>query len=228
MIELKDEHLTRQRDLIPTERLNIPVTIIGAGAIGSWVALGLAKMGMEDITVYDPDKVDTVNLNSQFYPLASVGLTKVGALSDLVRQFTGVDIVAKCDKFEMGMPLGRGIIIAAVDSMAARKSIWDTLVSRPSLNTRFIDPRMGAEQALLYVMNPLDGKDRETYPASLYGDSEALQERCTAKATIYTANLLSGLVCKAVKDYISEEKEYLRVAQWDIRSNQLIAFQRQP
>ena len=42
-MEIKNEHLTRQIDLIPTRVLNIPITVIGCGAIGGWTTLMLAK-----------------------------------------------------------------------------------------------------------------------------------------------------------------------------------------
>lgn len=88
-----------------------------------------------------------------------------------------------------------------------------------------IDPRMGAETALLFVMNPMDAKDIDSYEKSLYTDDSAVQERCTEKATIYCAIMLAGLVVKAVKDLITTP-EYLRTAQWSIKDNQLLAWKK--
>lgn len=216
-----NEHLTRQLDLIPIDVLGERITIIGAGAIGSWTTLALAKMGFEDLTVFDFDKVDTVNLNSQFFPRAAVGRPKVEVLAELTREFTGVSINACNSKYEQGQ--FPGIVISAVDSMAVRSLVWENHVNRAPLTRAIIDPRMGAEQALLYVVKPMDEKDQASYTKSLYSDESAVQERCTAKATIYTANLLSGLVCKAVKDLLTRP-DYLRTAQWDIAGNELFAF----
>ena len=53
------EYLVRQLDILPPEQTITPITIIGAGAIGSFVALSLAKMGFDDITVYDFDKIES-------------------------------------------------------------------------------------------------------------------------------------------------------------------------
>jgi len=81
-----------------------------------------------------------------------------------------------------------------------------------------IDPRMGAETSLLYIMNPKEANDVKSYEKTLYSDANAVQERCTAKATIYTANLLAGQVCKGVKD-LACGTPYTRLSQWDIGKN---------
>jgi molybdopterin/thiamine biosynthesis adenylyltransferase len=218
-----NEHLTRQLDIIPTHILGEPITIIGAGAIGGWTTLALAKMGFTNITVWDHDVVDTVNMNSQFYRLADIGKAKAVALQNLVQDFTGTKVLIWPGRYEKGaFP---GIVISAVDSMTVRKLIWDN--HQRSYGTRaIIDPRMGAEQALLYVMKPTAEDDREAYPKTLYSDTEAEQERCTAKATIYTANLLSGLVVKAVKDLLTTPN-YLRTAQWNILKNDVMLFSKE-
>src|SRR5207244_2270936 len=70
----------RQLDLLPLERLDVPVTVIGAGAVGSFVTLTLAKMGLRDLTVFDDDVVDVHNLPNQFYRLTDLGRPKVEAL----------------------------------------------------------------------------------------------------------------------------------------------------
>lgn len=219
----ENEHLTRQLDIVPVDILGTPITIIGAGAIGSWTTLALAKMGFENLEVWDFDEVDTVNLNSQFFKQKDVGKTKIGALRDLVEEFTGVSIPYRVRPYEGGV--FPGIVISAVDSMAVRQLIWDNHKLKAPMTRAIIDPRMGAETALLYVVNPMLGVDITSYEKSLYSDSEAVQERCTAKATIYTANMLSGLVCKAVKDVLTQPN-YLRTAQWDIAKNEFLGFAR--
>lgn len=217
----QNEHLTRQMDLVPIDILGEKITIIGAGAIGGWTTLALAKMGFTNLTVFDFDKVDTVNLNSQFYRQKDVGRTKVGALHELVKDFTGTDIQHGVLRYESGV--FPGIVISAVDNMGVRRLIWDNHKNKAPFTKAVIDPRMGAEAALLYVMRPMNVKDQSSYSTTLYNDADAVQERCTAKATIYTANLLSGLVVKAVKDVLTRP-DYLRSAQWDIASNDLFCF----
>ncbi len=213
---MKPEYLTRQAELIPVLKLGKYVTVVGAGAVGSWVTLSLAKMGLSNITTWDYDEIDDENMNCQFYPFSAIGMKKASALSDLVFNFTGTRIEARNEKF-VGSGATKGILICAVDSMSARKEIWEWAKTNPLVET-FIDPRMGAESIMLYAMKPGDPKDRATYEKTLYSDDEAVHERCTAKATIYTANLLAGLVCKTVKDLLVSEP-YPRYTTWDVKTN---------
>jgi len=220
-MNFSNEHLTRQSDLVPLSILSEKITIIGAGAIGGWVTLSLAKMGFEDITVYDFDHFDIVNLNSQFCRISDMGKPKVVALQELVRDFTGTAIAAKHERYEKG--IFPGIVISAVDSMSVRRNIWTNHTNKSPFTKAVIDPRMGAMDALLYVMRPMNAKDQDSYSKALYSDSEAIQERCTAKATVWAANLLAGLTVKAVVDVLTRP-DYLRNAQWDIAANDLICF----
>jgi len=216
---LTHEHLTRQVDLIPVSKLGLPIKIIGAGAIGSFAALQLAKMGFTDLEVWDFDSVSIENMSCQFYRFKDIGKPKVQALAELIKDFTGVDIVVHNEKFTAQLE-HQGVVLMAVDSMKARSDIWADISRKSFMVKAVIDPRMGAEDALMYVMSPWADKDKEDYKNTLYTDKEAVQERCTAKATIYTANLLSALVSKAIKN-IALGQKYPRVSTWSIANNDL-------
>lgn len=216
---LDSSHLTRQLDIIPLNTLKMPIHIVGAGAIGSFTALMLAKMGMEDITVYDNDMVSIENMNNQFYRFSDIGKPKVTALAELVNDFTGVRIKPFNGRWEKEKPSElRGIVISAADSMQVRKDLFEHCMADFRINW-FLDSRMGSESALMYVMNPQRERDQVSYLKTTYSDADAAQERCTAKSTIYTANMLSGHVVKAVKDLITKGS-YARVTMWSIANNQ--------
>lgn len=57
------------------------VGIIGAGGLGSNVAMMLARSGVRQMTIADPDIVDASNLNRQAYFPGDVGTPKVRALA---------------------------------------------------------------------------------------------------------------------------------------------------
>lgn len=215
---INNDHLTRQMEILPLESLHVPIFVIGAGAIGSFVVLSLTKMGFEDITVFDFDEVSVENMNCQWYRFRDIGLPKVKALQALIWDFTNVMIKPRQTRFREnnGLEL-KGIVISAVDSMEARKVIWNEVKSNFRVSW-FIDPRMAAEYALSYVMNPNDPKDITAYENTLYTDENAVQERCTAKATMYTATMIAGYVAKHVKDVVTGG-EYARVTHWNIGTN---------
>lgn len=215
-------HLIRQWDLIPQQALQTPVTIIGAGAIGSFVALQLAKMGMENLEVWDHDAVSVENMSCQFYRFKDIGKPKVEALGEIIHDFTGVDVDENHCRWVPGNALATsGIVVLAVDSMETRREIFNMMAENFYFVTHVIDPRMGAEFAAMYVMQPQILKDQQSYQKTLHTDEESVQERCTAKSTIYTANLLSGLVVKAIKDIIVGN-HYARVTQFNIGENAMV------
>jgi molybdopterin/thiamine biosynthesis adenylyltransferase len=223
-MQFTNEHLTRQLDIIPLDILGTPITVIGGGAIGSFTTLALAKMGFSNLTVYDHDTIETVNMNSQFYRLRDVGQLKVSALRELVKDFTGVEIRAVPQRYMGG--IFPGIVISAVDSMEVRGLIWNSHRNKSPFTRAVIDPRMGAETALLYAMNPMVEKDNDSYSKTLYTDKDAVQERCTAKATMYTACMLSGQVAKTVKDLLTGE--HTRVLEWSMKHDQFKAWRFDP
>lgn len=218
LVPLKQQTLVRQLDLIPLACLKIPITVIGAGAVGSHVVTSLAKMGMEDITVFDADTVSPENMNAQGFGLHQVGVAKVDALHKAILEMNGTKITAMKARYLVGaFP---GIVISAVDNMETRRLIWENHKEKALSTIAIIDPRMAIEDLALYTMNPMSPIDQKTYEKTLYTDAESVQERCTMKSTIYTASLLSGLVCKAVKDLITGSK-YSRTVLWNVKENDM-------
>lgn len=219
MMELKFDHLTRQLDLIPVETLGKQVTIIGAGAIGSFLGLSLAKMGLTRITVYDHDDVSIENMSNQFYRFSDIGKNKAVALHQLVSDFTGVNISVRGHKFEPqdAAPL-QGIVVVAVDSMEARRMIYEAVKSTGFQVEYLIDPRMGAEFYTQYTINPFKEADQKTYEKVMQSDDDSVAERCTAKSTVYTATLGAGMVVKTIKN-IMLEQPFPRVTQWNIAAS---------
>ena len=217
--ETRQATLTRQLDVIPMDALDIQINIIGAGAIGSWVALSLAKMGFIDISVWDHDEVSIENMNCQFYPIGMIGKPKVIALQELVSMFTGTTIQIHERKYE-GQEL-KGLVISALDNMETRESIFKNCRTSASW---IVDPRMSLEAASLFVCDLKNSELVSQYGKTFYSDAEAVQERCTAKSTIYTANLIAGLVAKTVKDIATRSESRIKNADWHIGNNQLLAW----
>ena len=186
----------RQLDVLDQPRLSrIPISVIGAGAVGSCTVLALAKSGAERITVYDDDSIEAHNLPNQWYRMADLGRPKVLALQELVRDMTGVDISVRQERFT-----GRGateVTICAVDSMDIRLALWRELQPRPNL---YVDARMGAEVGKVHCVGPFGN----WYQDTLYPSSEAHRAPCTAKATMYCASGLAAFIASQVANYASD------------------------
>lgn len=217
------KRLQRQWDLIPTEKLMaVKANIIGCGAIGSHTSMALAKMGVTDQTLWDFDDVAIENSNSQGFSQADIGKPKVECLQRMIREHTGETINIRYEKY-VDQQLS-GIVIASVDSMAVRLQIWNKVKNNP-LVRYYIDPRMSIEYALLYTIDPNNPDDVAMYERTLYTDDNSVQEPCTMKAVIYTAYLIAGLICKVVKDIITDGN-YARNVIWDIANNDLEVYRK--
>lgn len=62
------------------------VGVAGVGGLGSHVAMALARMGVGKLILADFDVVEPSNLNRQGYFISHLGMAKVDAMADLVRQ----------------------------------------------------------------------------------------------------------------------------------------------
>lgn len=222
------DRLVRQSELLPFEKLTKNITIIGAGAVGSFTTVTLAKMGFHKLTVYDFDFIEMANMNCQFYKTSDISRMKVDALTDQVKDFTEVEITTHPVALNpsMDMPTTE-ILISAVDSMEVRKELWERAKKDRRVKW-FVDTRMGGESILLYTMNPKNAKDIESYEKTLYSTKDAEHERCTMKATMYTVNLIAGLIGKVVKDLATDNMEYTRILSWDVAANHQMSFNNKP
>ncbi len=186
----------RQLDVLDVPRLaRTPITVIGAGAVGSFTVLALAKSGAECITVYDDDLIEAHNLPNQWYRLTDLGRPKVAALKELVREMTGVEIEIHVARFTDQS--ASEVTVCCVDSMDVRIALWRALHARPAL---YIDARMGAEVGKVMCV----GAFGSWYEETLHPSSEAYRAPCTARATMYCASGLAAFIAGQVANYASD------------------------
>ena len=180
----------RQRDLIPPAKLKeCRVTVVGVGAIGRQVALQLAAVGVPQMQLIDPDTVEVVNLAPQGYLQGDLGREKVTATAELCRQINpAVNIEQYQERFRRSMEIGE-VLFCCVDSITTRKLIWEAVKDRVRL---FVDGRMSAE--VIRILAAADDASRQHYPTTLFVQAEAFAGTCTAKSTIYTANIAAGMM----------------------------------
>jgi len=194
----RQSRFLRQLDLVPPEKLNFPITVIGAGAIGSAAVVTLAKMGCSNITVWDGDVLEDVNVPNQLCKPAMVCLPKVEALAELVCELTEVQIKA-IDRRYRGQKLDT-VTIVTVDNMATRQKVW----KRVKLNRKvplLMDTRMGAEIGRIYTIRPTNISDCDFYRENLYSSQEAQHLPCSARSVIYCPTVVAGLVALLIKQY---------------------------
>jgi len=181
----------RQRSILPPQALaSCSATVIGIGAVGRQVALQLAAVGVPKIQLVDFDIVEPVNLAAQGYLEADLGRMKVQATAAVCRQInSAVEIVVEPERFRRSKTHVGNVLFCCVDSIDTRKLIWEAVQDRVRF---FVDGRMSAE--VIRVLAVGDGEHRKAYSQSLFPGSEAFTGSCTARSTIFAANICAGLM----------------------------------
>lgn len=167
-----------------------PVTLIGAGSVGSHVALMLAKAGVRDLTVFDHDGVESHNIPASAYRPKDLGRRKVEALRDLVLEASGVEITAVPEKWA-GQPL-RSDVVCCADTMEARQAVWQAAKLNPRVG--FLgDTRVARELVSVFALRPSDPDDAEYYEYFLrYSTVETVKPTCGTHGVIYVATIAAA------------------------------------
>ena len=195
-----NERYSRQRDIVPPERIaDCKATVIGVGAIGRQVALQLSAMGILWLQMIDHDRVEWSNLASQGYLEGDMGKLKVNATLELCwRINAATQIQAVPERFRRSMEIGN-IVFCCVDRIDVRRLIWEAVKDKVNL---FCDGRMSAE--VLRVLTACDSVSLKHYPTTLFNSEEAFVGPCTAKTTIYCANIAAGLMIAQFTKYLRQ------------------------
>ena len=195
---MSSERYSRQADIVPRQRiLDCEATVIGIGAIGRQVAIQLAAIGIPHLQLIDFDTVEISNLASQGYMQKDLKRLKVDTTAEFCREINyDLQVEVVLDRFKRTTPVGN-CIFCCVDSIVARKHIWDAVKDQVNF---FVDGRMSAE--VLRVITACDESSREHYHQTLFAPQQAHAGSCTAKTTIYCANIAAGFMLAQFTKYL--------------------------
>ena len=207
-----NERFSRQADIVPRQRiLECSATVIGVGAIGRQVAIQLTAIGVPQLQLIDFDTVEISNLATQGYLQKDLGRPKVDATAEFVRAINNdLHVEVMLDRFKRSTPVGN-CVFNCVDSIVTRRHIWEAIHDKVNFYT---DGRMSAE--VLRVITACDEESRKYYPQTLFTAEQAHTGQCTAKTTIYCANIAAGFM-------LAQFTKYLRLlpVDYDIQVNLL-------
>lgn len=210
----------RQLDILNPELIIYPVTIVGAGGIGSPTAFLLSKMGCKNITLYDFDTVEEHNRPNQIFRAQDEGKSKTEAMKEIIGDFAEwCEINTISEKIEEKTSLS-GIVISAVDSMKSRKTIWESARYNTDVPLYF-DGRIGGEFIEVYIVRPCRIDDVEEYEDSLFSDEEADERPCTEQGIIYTGMGVAVHIAAQLKKWLKGEECNRRIA-YDFKKGILI------
>ena len=175
-----------QQDGIFDPHLARPVTVLGAGSVGSQVVCQLAQVGCRDITVWDGDDIASHNIPMSAFRLGDLGRWKVEALRDIVQEKSGVAIKPIRHMWK-GESL-RGSVVCCVDSMDVRGEIWKQVRHNPLVDV-LIDTRIAQEFVVVYAITPTDPGHIAFYESRLYPSSDAVRPLCGVHGIIYVSGV---------------------------------------
>lgn len=187
------------------------VYLFGAGSVGSWLALFLAKMGMSDIEVWDADLVSSYNVPMSLYRPQDVGRYKVDALAEIVLDMTGVTLTTRREMYAGQAALRNALVVSCVDTMEeGRKPIWEAVKKNRVTLDLFCDTRTSECYVEVLSIEPCSTADAKRYDAMLFPDTEAAKQLCGRHGIVFTTTRAAGIVAANIATFLTTgSKEWL-------------------
>lgn len=185
------------------KKYNDSVNIIGAGGIGSWAAILVARLGLK-VHIYDSDRIELVNMAGQLFRKGQIGQRKSTATCNNVHSFTDISAYAYDFYTESSLPCP--ITVVGTDSMSSRKLAYRTWKrsweSRMNPYSIFIDARLAAEEFEVIAIRTKE--DMKVYESRLlFSDEEATAEVCSYKQTSFAAAMIGGTIANILANFFS-------------------------
>lgn len=187
------------------------IIIAGIGGIGSNVAFQLARMIPANLTLYDNDNVEMVNMAGQLFSSNNIGESKVNAIANMIYDYTSMkQVLAIKDKFTSDKEPG-DIMICGFDNMKARRTFfnsWYNHISDKSEEERskclYLDGRLSMDTLQILCIRGDDQYNIERYEREfLFADYEADATICSMKQTTYLACMIGSLMVNLFTNFIA-------------------------
>lgn len=191
------------------------VTLAGVGGIGSYVGFLLGRLKPQRLIIYDPDRVETINMSGQLYSQEDVGKFKSVALAIMVKNYANYNnIVTLTNRFEANSK-PTDIMICGFDNMEARRTFYESWKQRvlsysADSNDRkkclFIDGRLAAEEFQVLSIQGDDERAMAEYENKwLFSDAEAEETICSYKQTTFMANMIASVMVNIFVNFIANQ-----------------------
>ncbi len=212
---VSDHLITYRRKKIGHINSRVPVLVVGAGALGNFVALGLALCGFRNVTFIDPDIIETSNLNRQVFFYNSVGENKAEVLARRLSNLFRTDAKSDNSYFDRQTDIsGFDIVFDCVDNFETRIIISEKCKEKDIL---LISGGTGADAGQVVVYDPAYTRDTPAETLGLYGivDERKLnryrrqKESCVYRpepSVIMTNQIIAGFMVDLCRQVLSGHK----------------------
>lgn len=202
---------SRFKDALWFPKLGEGVVVGGAGGIGSWLSLFIARAGFE-VTTYDFDTVENHNLGGQLYRGDSIGQLKVQTLQTIIRDFCQTEINTYSEAFTRDS-MSHHFMFSAFDNMEARRTmfnVWKKSIENCTITPIFIDGRLEMEQMQIFCVTP---ENMDRYESEfLFSDAEVDDAPCTLKQTTHMAAGIASIMFGFFTNHITNIYEAMPVS----------------
>lgn len=189
------------------------IILAGVGGIGSYVGFLLARMKPNAMFIYDDDIVEAVNMSGQLYGQSDLGLSKVSALAEMVRNYANYSSIFAISERFTNESEASDIMICGFDNMEARKLFfnkWEAHVASKPIEERanclYIDGRLAAEEFQVLCIKGDDEFNISRYAHEfLFSDAEADETVCSYKQTTFCANMIASYMVNLFVNFCANQ-----------------------
>jgi len=167
-----DDLISYTRKQLNTLNHKPRILVVGSGALGIFVGLGLAYSGFRQITFMDPDVVEVTNLNRQIFFYDAVGESKAKTLSNKLNNLLEIDSTFQVAYFDNHSDLSTyDIVFDCVDNFESRIALSEKCAGQ---GKKLISGGTSADAGQVVIYNPAKN---DVTPSKLLGLYDIVQNR---------------------------------------------------
>ena len=205
---------SKKTEINESLRNNLKILLVGAGALGNFVGMGLGYLGIKNIDIIDPDDVEYHNLNRQVLFYNAVDKNKAEALSEELNNIFGVFAKPLPDYFNEKFDTSNyDIIFDAVDNFATRIAISEAAKA----NNKILisgGTNVDAGQVITYIPNIIEKTPAERLNLYEIVKNRKIEQQSSATSCTYRPDpsvimsnqLIAGIMVDVMRKIINKEK----------------------
>lgn len=198
-------NITKHLEFFNPMELTKPVHVIGVGAIGSTVCEMLARLGVQEMHIYDFDEVEEHNIANQCYFNDQIGKSKLDSIEETMLRINSDITVVKHEKGWFEGVTVSGYVFLAVDSIDIRKRFVTENKYNMMIEAVY-DIRMGLSDAQSFAADWSNQDDKENLLGTMDFTDEEAKEAMPVSACGTTLSVIPTIrvICSfAISNFIN-------------------------
>jgi molybdopterin/thiamine biosynthesis adenylyltransferase len=220
-------------EFFDASQYDMPFNVVGCGAIGSHVCEELARLGIEDIHLYDFDTVDAHNITNQMFTQADIDKNKIDVCKEMIH---AINPAASVTLYPRGIEepyVCNGILILCVDNIDLRRAIVEANRYNPYCKA-ILDFRMRLTDAQHYFADASDTFQVDNLLSTMdFSHDEAKEATPTSAcgvelSVVYTVKTITALGTANLVKWLLGQEDYKTMILADMNTFHVDAFKAKP